>query len=197
MLAAIERLRDLLSSLPGIGPKSAIKLALYLASLKEEKAEALLSEISELKKGILECESCHDYSDQSPCRDCLSPYSEAGLLCVVETQADSQSLKGTLPEGSKFHVLGGKLSPLNGIGPENLNLESLQKRIGTEQGLKEILLATGSDIEGEATASFLQEFLKNTRLRISRIAFGISVGSSLSASDERSIQKSISSRIFY
>lgn len=197
MLSAIEELKELISSLPGIGPKSALKLALFLIELPAGEKQRLFENLGKAVDRVFHCSLCHAYAEKDPCPRCQTPYSEEGVLCVVETAAEIFALEAHLPKGSRFHVLGGKLSPLNGVSPKDLTLDLLMKRVSTEEGVKEVLLAMGPDVEGEATASYVQAMLKDCGRKISRMAFGVSVGSSLLSSDERSIQKSIAARISY
>ena len=197
MLPAIEELKELISSLPGIGSKSALKLALFLVELPAEEKHRLFENLEKAVGRVFHCSLCHAYAEKDPCSRCLTPYSEEGLLCVVETAAEIFALEAHLPRGSRFHVLGGKLSPLNGVSPKDLTLDLLVNRVSTEEGIKEVLLAMGPDVEGEATANYVQSLLKDSSRKISRMAFGVSVGSSLLSSDERSIQKSIAARISY
>lgn len=197
MLPAIEELKELISSLPGIGPKSALKLALFLIDLPLEEKQRLFENLEKAVGRVHRCSLCHAYAEKDPCTRCLTPYSEEGLLCVVETAAEIFALEPHLPRGSRFHVLGGKLSPLNGISPRDLSLDLLMNRVNSEEGIREVLLAMGPDVEGEATANYVQSLLKDSGRKISRMAFGVSVGSSLLSSDERSIQKSIAARISY
>ena len=197
MLSAIEELKELISSLPGIGPRSALKLALFLIELSPEEKSRLFENLEKAVGRVLHCSRCLAYAEKDPCPRCLAPYSEEGVLCVVETAAEIFALEPHLPRGSRFHVLGGKLSPLNGISPKDLSMDLLMRRVSSEEGIREILLAMGPDVEGEATASYVQSLLKESGKKISRMAFGVSVGSSLLSSDERSIQKSIAARISY
>ena len=197
MLPAIEELKELISSLPGIGPKSALKLALFLVDLPAAEKERLFENLKKAVGRVFHCSLCQAYAEKDPCSRCLTPYSEEGLLCVVETAAEIFALEPHLPRGSRFHVLGGKLSPLNGISPKDLSLDLLVKRVSEEEGVREVLLAMGPDVEGEATASYVKTLLKDCGKKISRMAFGVSVGSSLLSSDERSIHKSIAARISY
>ncbi len=196
MLNEIEKLQEIIGSLPGIGHKSALRISLHLINMNNSKRESFLSNIKELSEKVLICECCHSYTLESRCLACNTPYDGEGILCVIETIDDMLKISEVLPKGSKFHILGGKLSPLNGVSPDNLNIDSLTKRVD-EEGLKEIIIATGSDVEGETTASYLLEILKEIPLKKSRLAFGISVGSSLSNSDARSIQKSLAARVSY
>lgn len=196
MISSIQNMQNILSDLPGIGTKSAEKLTGYFIHLKNSELETLFTEISALHRSICICQKCHNYALADPCDFCQKKLSEEGIICIIETTADADALKKFLPLGSKFFVLGGKLSPLNGISPEDLHLDSLKEFI-QQDGLKEIIIATGSDVESESTASYVYQILKEFPYKVSRIAFGVSVGSNLSHSDERSIQKSLSARIFY
>jgi len=196
MLNEIKQLQEIIGSLPGIGRKTALRIALYFIKIQSSKRNNMLNNIKELSEKIRICECCHGYSLESRCLECSTPYNNEGILCVVETLDDMLKISEVLPKGSKFHILGGKLSPLNGISPDDLAIESLIKRL-KEEGLKEIIIATGSDVEGETTASYILDILKETSLKKSRLAFGISVGSSLSNADPRSIQKSLAARVSY
>jgi recombination protein RecR len=193
MSPLLEHLVDWLSHLPGIGSKSALKLALHLAGMPKEDLHQLLSTITHANQTIHTCPNCFSLTETDPCTTCKSPYSEQGLLCIVENAVDVFSLGKHLPSGSKFHCLGGKLSPLNGVTPNDLHLDSLMHRL-SEEGIKEVILATGADVEGEATANYIKEMLQKTSLQVTRIAFGVSVGGNLSVADDRSIQKSLAGR---
>jgi recombination protein RecR len=194
--AGLDRLINWLSSLPGMGMKSASRAAFYLLDLPEELLRDFLDALTNARSSIHSCPKCKAYYEGNTCEACQSPYSEEGILCVVEAAQDIFVLRKYLPKGTRFHVLGGKLSPLQGITPENLNFKTLETRL-SEKGLKEILLALGADVEGEATSNYLVNLFNNPEIKISRLAFGMQVGASLSSSDERSIQKSLSGRVFY
>jgi len=193
MLPALEHLVQWLGGLPGIGSKSALRLGLHLIEMPTDELDSFLQTIQEAKKSVLICGTCFTYSQSNPCMVCQSPYSEEEILCVVENRIDVFALQKQLPPPSKFHVLGGKLSPLNGITPSDLNIEALLQRLD-EKGPSEIILATGADVEGEATAQYVANLLDSSRFKVSRIAFGVSVGGGLSLADERSIQKSLAGR---
>ena len=158
-----------------------------------------MNELNRIASRIFHCPNCDRYVEKEICPSCSLPYSGEGLLCIVETALDVFSIEPYLPEGSHFHVLGGKLSPIKGVSPKNLGFEKLEKRVRLESGIREIFIATSSDAEGEATAHYTATLLKSQfpDLKITRMAFGVSIGRSLMTSDERSIQKSVASRISY
>ncbi|MBN2145281.1 MAG: recombination protein RecR [Candidatus Aureabacteria bacterium] len=195
-LQALERLTNWIAALPGMGIKSASRAAYYLLDLPEERIRDFTEALLHARSLIRKCPVCGCYWEGKTCQSCCIPYSKEGILCVVETAQDVFILKKYLPNGTRFHVLGGKLSPLQGIAPSDLNIEPLENRL-KEKELKEMLIALGSDVESETTSNYLLTRFKETGIKISRLAFGLQVGASLSATDERSIQKSLSGRVFY
>lgn len=196
MLHIIEKLKNIFRTFPSIGEKSALKIAIHFIEMNSSERDILLKEIQDLSNNIHICSKCYTYSDKCICDDCISDCGDEGILCIVETAIDALMLKSFLPTKSKFHVLNGKLSPINGISVSDLNFESLKDRI-VKENLKEVILATGSDVEGEATASYVKKLLNEFNIKITRLSFGLSVGSSLNSADELSIQKSLSARTLY
>lgn len=200
MLSNIEKLKNILSILPGIGSKSALRLALFLMNMSNEKFLSFIEDLKNLKLKTLKCDTCNNFAEKNPCNDCQDSFNTDGILCIVENPEDTFPLKIGLNTGLKFHVLGGKLSPINGVSSKDLNIDNLVNRIDNlvDRGLKEIIIATSADVEGETTAVYLHEELKKfNKIKISRIAYGLSVGSSISQADEVSVHKSILSRTFY
>lgn len=195
---SLKSLIDWLGTFPGIGPRSALRMALYLVDFPKDRLNQFVSILQTANQTIHPCSICRSYAEENPCQVCRSPFSESGILCIIETFMDVLALKNSLPDGAKFHVLEGKLSPMNGISPLDLNLENLEKRF-KQTGLKEIILATGPDLEGEATASYIRALIPPTlSVKITRIAFGVSAGiTSIGTADESSIQRSLSARISY
>jgi len=179
-----------LSRLPGIGPKTAGRLALYLLQ-NPEKAETLAHAIGEAKEGIHECSLCCNYTDQDPCPICMSDKRDASLLCIVEQPRDVAALEKTREYHGRYHVLHGVLSPMEGIGPEQLSISQLLKRL---DGVKEVVMAMNPTVEGEATALYLAKLLKPLGITVSRLAHGLPVGGDLDYADEVTIARALEGR---
>ncbi|MDR0434661.1 MAG: recombination mediator RecR [Gracilibacteraceae bacterium] len=179
-----------LARLPGIGPKTAGRLAFYLLR-HEEAALKLASAAERAVREITECEICGNYTDVQPCRVCSAPNRDAALLCVVEQPRDIASLEKTGEFSGYYHVLGGVLSPLDGIGPDRLNIASLLRRLS---GVREVVLALNPTVEGEATASYLSSLLKPRGTAVSRLAHGLPVGGDLEYADEVTIARALEGR---
>lgn len=190
-----EPLRQLIASLnrlPGIGPRSAERLALHLVQSEPEKVRQLAHQLEEARERIKTCEVCGALTTESPCPLCQDPRREATLLCVVERPTDVLSLEKTGFRG-RYHVLGGKISPVNGVGPEDLRIGPLEERLARE-GIQEIILALGSDVEGDATCYYLAKRLAGTRVRLTRLAQGLPAGSGLEFADELTLSRALEGR---
>lgn len=192
----LDALIQELSALPAIGQKSARRLAFHFLSLKPDQLNFFINTLKDACQLTRPCNVCGGLTEENPCEVCNGVYSGQGILCVIENASEVEHIRRFLPEGSKIHVLGGKLSPMRGIAPEHLNMENLWLRL-KEPGLKEVLIATSPDAEGEATAYYLREKLAASGIATSRLGFGVSFSTSLESADERSIQKSIESRVTY
>ncbi len=189
----IARLIDELRKLPGIGQKTAQRLAYSLLRRSREDAERLSRAILDIKEKIRYCSRCNNFSDLDPCSYCTSPNRSPDMICVVEEPNDILSIERTREYHGQYHVLHGVLSPMNGIGPEELKLKNLLERL-REGNVREIILATNPNVEGEATAIYLAKLLKPIGVRVSRIALGLPVGSDLEFADEVTMSKALEHR---
>ncbi|MEM7409039.1 MAG: recombination mediator RecR [Myxococcota bacterium] len=189
----IDRLVASLKRLPGIGEKSATRLAFYLLGAPEASVRELAEAIARLQQDIVLCEHCFDLTDDSPCEICRDPRRETTLLCVVEEPADLAAVERSGRFRGRYHVLGGAFAPIDGVGPDELRIAELLKRI--EAGdIEEVLLATNPNAEGDATAHYLIEALRPTGVRLSRIAFGMPLGGDLEYADHVTVGMSIENR---
>lgn len=190
---AIKDAVDELASLPGIGRKTALRLALHILKQTEEDAERLGSSIVTLRKNIKYCTSCHNISDNDLCNICSNNRRNTQLICVVEDTKDVIALESTAQFNGLYHVLGGLVNPLQGIGPGQLNIDTLIERV-KEQDVKEVIFAFSANIEGDTTAFFITKKLKSLGVRISNIARGIPVGMDLEFTDEITLARSLINR---
>jgi len=192
----VSRLINELKSLPGIGAKSAQRIAFYILRAKNEEAKHLSQAIIEVKEKIVSCSLCNNVADQNPCFFCSSPERTSNVICVVEEPPNVVAIEKTHAFKGKYHVLMGSLSPLTGIGPEQLKIPSLLSRL--EDGeVEEVILATSPNVEGEATAIYLSKLIKPLGVKVTRIAMGIPVGTELDYADEVTIGKALSGRLEY
>jgi recombination protein RecR len=190
---SITRLIDELKHLPGIGQKTAQRLAFYLLRADREQALALADAIREAKERIRECSVCNNITDNDPCLFCASVSRDRKLICVVEDATNIQAVEKTRQFNGLYHVLGGALSPLQGIGPDQLKIKSLIERL-KDGAAQEIIIATNPTAEGEATAIYLSKLIKPLGVRVTRIAMGIPVGSDLEYADEVTMLKAMEGR---
>jgi len=190
---SITRLIDELKRLPGIGQKTAQRLAFYLLRADRGQALALSDAIREAKEKIRECSICNNITDSDPCLYCASASRAQTLICVVEDATNIQSIEKTRQFNGLYHVLGGALSPLQGIGPEQLKIKSLIERL--KGGVvEEIIVAPNPTAEGEATSVYLSKLIKPLGVRVTRIAMGIPVGTDLEYADEVTMSKAMEGR---
>ena len=192
----LEKLVAAISALPGIGKKTALRLALHLVQEKSDKASILGSVLSSLKEEINFCKHCHALSDTDECYICQTPSRSNGMLCVVENIRDLMAIEDTACFHGRYHILGGLISPIDGIGPADLNIETLIERIDSE-GIEELIMAISPTIEGETTSFYISKKLGTRNLRITTIARGVSFGGELEYADELTLSRSISARIPY
>jgi recombination protein RecR len=185
-----------LSKLPGIGRKSALRLALHLLRKDVSEVENLGNAVIKLRKEICYCRECHNISDAGLCSICASPKRDKSLICVVETTRDVMAIENTGQMSGVYHVLGGIISPMEGIGPEDLTLDNLISRVSTGS-VKEIVLALPTTIEGDTTNFYLYRKLKEFSLKITTIARGVSIGDELEFTDEVTLGRSILNRTPY
>ncbi|MFZ0037370.1 MAG: recombination mediator RecR [Candidatus Acidiferrales bacterium] len=190
---SVTRLIDELKRLPGIGQKTAQRLAFHLLRVDKERALALSDAIREAKEKVRECSVCNNITDSDPCFYCASATRNRKIICVVEDSPNIMAIEKTRQFDGMYHVLGGALSPLQGIGPDQLKIKSLIERLkgGT---VEEIILATNPTAEGEATAVYLSKLIKPLGVRATRIAMGIPVGSDLEYADEVTMMKAMEGR---
>jgi recombination protein RecR len=191
--APVERLIDALKHLPGIGQKTAQRLAFHLLRARPEEAMALSDAIRDAKEKIRECTTCHNITDTDPCLYCVGPTRNHKTICVVEEAHNILAIEKTRTYSGMYHVLGGSLSPLQGRGPEQLRIKSLVERL-KEGSVEEIIMATNPTAEGEATAVYLSKLLKPLGVRVSRIGVGIPVGADLEYADEVTMMKAMEGR---
>ncbi len=192
MPRALDDLVGALSSLPGIGKKSATRLAFFLLKRPPEESAELAARIVKARQALKPCVNCGNLADEELCEICSEQSRDRTIICVVEESSDLQAIESTGEYRGLYHVLGGALSPLDGIGPDELNLESLKDRV--YKGAKEIILATNPSTEGEATASYIKSMLKESGVKISRIARGLPAGGSLEFADKTTLSRAMENR---
>ncbi len=189
----ISRLIGALSQLPGIGPRSAERIALYLVQAEAGGVRQLAEAILHARERVRFCEICGGLTENSPCALCSEPRRDRSLLCIVERPVDIFSVEKSGTFHGQYHVLGGKISPLNGVEPEDLRISQLEHRLKHEP-IKEIVLALGTDVEGDATSFYLARHLTRAGLKITRIAHGLPAGSGLEFADDVTLSKALEGR---
>ncbi|HEX7962227.1 MAG TPA: recombination mediator RecR [Terriglobales bacterium] len=189
----MARLIDELKKLPGVGSKSAQRLAFHILRSSEEDAEALASSIRELKEKLHLCSICNNITDVDPCVYCSSPTRNQRLVCVVEEPTNIASIEKTRSYNGGYHVLHGSLSPLHGVGPEHLRLANLSRRVDHGE-VDELIIATNPTVEGEATAVYISNMVKKSGVKVTRIATGIPAGSDIEYADEVTMAKALEGR---
>lgn len=190
----LEKLIEQLSRLPGIGQKSATRVALYILKSQRELAENLAKSLIEVKEKIKFCSICFNLTDDDTCLTCRDKNRDNGIICIVEGPGDQLAVEESGIFKGRYHVLHGVLSPLDGVGPEDIKIGELLARIEKED-VKEVILATNPTAEGEATASFLGKLLSDKKLKVTRIALGVPMGGELKYMDSMTLQHSFKSRI--
>ena len=192
----IEEAVNAFASLPGIGKKTALRLVLHLLKQETEISEQFAEAIVSMRRNIKECEICHNLSDEKECNICRDKRRDASLICLVESIRDVMAIEETNQYRGLYHVLGGVISPIEGVGPSDLNIDSLLRRV--EQGtVKEVIMAISPTIEGDTTIFFISKKLREHGIRVSTIARGISFGGELEYADELTLGRSIVARIPY
>ncbi|HUH07273.1 MAG TPA: recombination mediator RecR [Egibacteraceae bacterium] len=189
----IQDLIEELGRLPGIGPKSAQRMAFHLLTVEHADAARLADAIMSVKEKVRFCARCFNVSEQDECRVCRDARRDPSVLCVVEEPRDVQAIERTAEFRGRYHVLGGAISPIDGVGPDQLHVKELMARLGDE-GVTEVVLATNPNIEGEATASYLARMLKSMQIKVSRIASGLPVGGDLEYADEVTLGRAFAGR---
>ncbi len=191
--APIERLVGALKRLPGIGEKSATRLAFFLLGAPETTVRELAESIGRLKDEILLCEVCFDLTDESPCSICRDERRDASLICVVEEPADLVAVERSRSFRGHYHVLGGTLAPIDGVGPNELRIAELEARVAAGE-IGEVVLATNPTAEGDATAHYVSDRLANSGVKLTRIAYGMPLGGDLEYADHVTIGRSMENR---
>ena len=189
----VSALIGALAKLPGVGPRSAERIALHLVQTDAGAVKLLTQSILDARERVRLCAVCGALTEQSPCGICTDARRDAGLVCLVERPVDILSVEKSGTFRGKYHVLGGKISPLNGIEPEDLRIADLERRI-PEEGIKEIIMALSTDVEGDATSFYLAKRLARAGLRITRIAHGLPAGTGLEFTDEVTLSRALEGR---
>ncbi|MBS5915381.1 MAG: recombination mediator RecR [Clostridiales bacterium] len=191
---ALQDLIDALARLPGIGRKSAMRLAFHILDAPPEEAEALARAIRVARHTIGHCPRCGNLTDGDLCRICADSSRDIGQICVVEEVRDIAAIERTGAFKGRYHVLGGRLSPMDGIGPEDLRIDALKDRIRAEQ-VEEVILATNPSVEGETTALFLIDELRPLKVRLTRIARGLPIGGDIKFADDMTLARALDGRV--
>ena len=192
-MESIEKLIASFNRLPGSGIKSAQRLAYHVISMPDEDVNALADALIEAKRRVHFCPVCGSYTEDKICEICASPKRSSETLCVVKDARDVNFMERMREYNGRYHVLGGVLSPMDGVGPDKLRIAQLVERIKTE-GVREVILATNPDVEGEATASYIAKLLRGMPVRVTRIAHGIPIGGNLEFIDEMTLFKAMQNR---
>ncbi|NIP31875.1 MAG: recombination protein RecR [Candidatus Dadabacteria bacterium] len=189
----ISRLIDELSKLPGIGEKNATRLAFHIFRSSDGFAKSLSDAILKTKSDVITCSVCHNFTAQDPCRLCNNPNRDNSIICVVEEPLDLIAIEKSGEFKGKYHVLHGVISPLDGIGPEDLKIKELMDRLRNKK-IEEIIIATNTNVEGEATSMYLAKIIKPMNIKTTRIAHGIPVGGDIEYIDELTLGKALKDR---
>lgn len=191
---AVTRLIEEFHRLPGIGPKTAQRLTFYLLRSPKEQAEALADALVQLKERITTCSICCNIAEENPCAICRDESRDRSLVCVVEEPLDVLALERTREYHGLYHVLHGAIAPVDGIGPEDLRIQELMERLQRDPGVREIVLATNPNLEGEATAMYLERLIKPLGIRLTRLARGLPMGGDLEYADEVTLTRALEGR---
>lgn len=191
---SVERLAEQFSQLPGIGKKTAHRLALHVLKMDRTAVDALSAALVAVKEKVRYCSVCSNITESDPCAICSSPKRDRRMICVVEEPNDVLAVEKTNEFRGLYHVLGGALSPLDGIGPDDLRIKELLERVGTGE-TSEVILALNPNVEGEATTLYLSRLLKPLGVNVTRIARGLPVGSDLEFADEATLSRALEGRV--
>lgn len=192
-IAPLAKLIEHFRSLPGIGAKTATRLAYHVLDMDSDKARALANAIIEAKEKIGYCNTCFNLSDTNPCYVCSAPNRDKSIICVVEEPRDVAAMERMRDFKGLYHVLHGSLSPLEGVGPEDIRIKELLARLYNDE-VREIIMATNPNVEGEATAMYVAKLLKPIGVKVTRIAHGLPVGGDLEYADEVTLSKALENR---
>lgn len=192
-IAPLAKLIEHFRALPGIGQKTAVRLAYHVLDMEPSKAKALADAILEAKAKIGYCNTCFNLSDQNPCQICASEKRDHSVICVVEQPQDVAAMERMRDYNGVYHVLHGALSPLEGVGPEQLKIKELLPRVADDT-VKEVIMATNPNVEGEATAMYIAKLLKPMGIKVTRLARGLPIGGDLEYADEVTLSKAMENR---
>ena len=192
-ITSLNELTAQFEKLPGIGKKTAQRLALYVITAPEEYATRFASALTDAKRRIHLCPNCQSLTDQEHCSVCADPLRDKGVICVVSDPKDVLAFEKTREYKGVYHVLHGVISPLDGVGPERLKIRELMARL-TDSGVKEVIMATDPTVEGEATASYIARLIKPMGIKITRLAYGVPVGADLEYADTVTLQRALEGR---
>lgn len=190
---SFSKLVDVFRKMPGVGSKSAVRMAYHILSLSDEETKEIIRAISDAKQKIHYCSICQNITETDPCEICSNPKRDRTLLCVMDKPKDVIALEKTREYFGLYHVLHGSISPMDGIGPDDLKIKELLSRVA-EGEFKEIIMANNPSIEGEATAMYISKLLKPFGVKVSRIAYGVPVGGDLEYADQITLAKAIEGR---
>jgi recombination protein RecR len=193
-VSAIEELVAEFARLPGIGRKTAQRLTYFLLKQPKEHSARLARAVATVGERVHACAVCGNLTEDDPCAICADPRRDPGTVCVVEEASDVLAVERAGGFRGVYHVLGGRLSPLDGVGPEQLNIAGLQRRVGNGGAVREVILATNASVEGEATAHFVERVLQGAGVTVSRLARGLPMGSELEYADGETIAQAIAAR---
>ncbi len=193
-MSAIEQLTAELAKLPGIGRKTATRLTFHLLKQPHGTVESLARAIQTLAERIAPCSTCGNYSETDPCSICEDSRRDRAILCVVEEASDLEAIERSGEFRGLYHVLGGHLSPLDGVGPDDLRIDDLFRRVENGSGVREVILATNPSMEGEVTATYIRGVLAPVGLQVTRIALGLPVGGDLEYADRQTIAQALAAR---
>ena len=194
-LTSLNRLIESFRRLPGVGPKTAQRLAFYILKMQEKDVKEFSDSLTDLKSQIIYCDICQNISEKVTCEMCVDKSRDDSLVCVVEDPMDIYVLDKAGIYNGTFHVLHGSISPSRGIGPEELRIKQLLERIKKNTNIKEIIIATNLNLEGEATGMYLQQILSHTKIKITRLARGLPSGSDIEYADQTTISHALNSRV--
>ncbi len=193
-MSAIEQLTAELAKLPGIGRKTATRLTFHLLKQSRDTVESLARAIQTMVERIAPCSTCGNYGETDPCSICDDSRRDRAILCVVEEASDVEAIERSGEFRGRYHVLGGHLSPLDGVGPDDLRIDDLFRRVENGSGIREIIVATNPSMEGEVTATYIRGVLRPVGLQVTRIALGLPVGGDLEYADRSTIAQALAAR---
>jgi recombination protein RecR len=193
MATSLEHLRQRLALLPNVGPKMAERLALFLIRAPEREVLELIRALEEARRQVIYCPICFTFTEQTPCRICADPSRDPQLICVVENPPDVDAIEKTKAFQGRYHVLHGALSPLDGIGPQDLKVAELLKRVQADE-VKEVIISTDPTLAGETTATYLAEKIHPLGARVTRIGYGIPMGGDIEYTDELTLTRALEGR---